>query len=59
MRGAVGEVDVLGDASKRDMCRGLTRKVISEREAWRGEQSLFPRLIVTVIALFSLGAVSP
>ncbi len=34
MRGAVGEVDVLGDASKRDMCRGLTRKVVSEREAW-------------------------
>lgn len=30
MRGAVGEVDVLGDASKRDMCRGLTRKVVSE-----------------------------
>ncbi len=34
MRGAVGEVNVLGDASKRDMCRGLTRKVVSEREVW-------------------------
>ncbi len=39
MRGAVGELDVLGDALKRDMCRDLTRKVVSEREAWNNSRT--------------------